>query len=124
MPLGVSIFTKAGQEAIKAANAKNAPAPTPAGSGLGAVKKNILGQPIAAAPAASAKPASSPSVADLPKSGFGGYSISSQAALAKAAADNEAAQASPRSLAAKMMKRQAGIGQLKTMHTPTAEELL
>lgn len=97
-------------------NAKATPKPL-----VSPLAKNILGQPLtpkpAAKPAAPAKPVAA--------NGFG-VSLSQQLNQEIAnKKDNEATaalnSASPRAQAARMMKRQAGIGQLKTMHKPEAE---
>lgn len=112
MVLGQSIFSQPKKE----------PAPTPyAGSGIGQ-KKNILGQPIVAEPP---KQQAAPT-----KLGLGGLITSSGQTTGALKLENAKLQAqadapeSPRSQAARIMKRQAGIGQLKTMHKPTSEELL
>lgn len=80
------------------------------------IKKNLLGQPIVAKPTAA-------EYAKLQNPNPTGFSdinagLQKQAVLGNVSADSPE---SPRSKAAKLMKRQAGIGQLKTMHVEEPE---
>lgn len=105
----MALYNRAQSNALdEAARAKAAASQVK--SSLTPQKVNLLGQPIVAeAP----KPAYKPSGL-VTRSGQNTTELKAENQRLQASADAEAM--TPRSKAAKLMKRQAGIGQLKTMH--------